>query len=84
MGKFKFEKQFRTENPQTVGETDSIFDLENYNEWLENKAEELLFEFDKINNAPLPYNEHENNVFVFETRKIARDANKILSNLDLV
>ena len=79
MGKFKFEKQFRDENPQTVGETDGYFDLGNYNEWLENKAEELLCEFNKIENAPLPYNEHENNVFVFETRAIARNANKILT-----
>ena len=79
MGKFKFEKQFRDENPQTVGETDSYFDLGNYNEWLENKAEELLSEFNKIENAPLPYNEYENNVFVFETRAIARNANKILT-----
>ena len=79
MGKFKFEKQFRAENPQTVGETDGNFDLANYNEWLEDKAGDLLFEFYKIERAPLPYNEHENNVFVFEVRKIARNANKILT-----
>ena len=79
MAKFKFEKQFRDENPQTIGETDSDFDLANYNEWLENKAEDLLFEFYKIEKAPLPYNQYENNVFVFETIAIARNANKILS-----
>ena len=84
MGKFKFEKQFRDENPQTVGETDGYFDLGNYNEWLENKAEKLLSEFYKIEIAPPPYNEHENNVFVFETKAIARNANKILNYLDFV
>lgn len=39
MSKFKFEKQFRAENPQTVGETDKHFDLDNYKDWLESKLE---------------------------------------------
>jgi ferric-dicitrate binding protein FerR (iron transport regulator) len=34
---YQFEKQFRLENPQTVGETDSHFDLDNYKDWLEQK-----------------------------------------------
>lgn len=34
---YQFEKQFRKENPQTVGETDSHFDLGNYKDWLEQK-----------------------------------------------
>ena len=33
----KFDKAFRRENPQTIGETDSHFDLSNYTEWLERK-----------------------------------------------
>ena len=34
---YKFEKQFRLENPQTIGETDKHFDLDNYKDWLELK-----------------------------------------------
>jgi hypothetical protein len=34
---YQFEKQFRLENPQTIGETDSHFDLDNYKDWLEQK-----------------------------------------------
>ena len=36
---FKYNKQFRELNPQTIGETDKDFDLENYKEWLELKLE---------------------------------------------
>jgi hypothetical protein len=36
---FKYEKQFRKEKPETVGESDAIFDLDNYREWLEDKIE---------------------------------------------
>lgn len=39
----KFEKQFRKENPQTIGETDSHFDLSNYVDWLEEKLTDLSF-----------------------------------------
>jgi hypothetical protein len=34
---YQFEHQFRKENPQTIGETDSHFDLDNYKDWLEAK-----------------------------------------------
>jgi hypothetical protein len=34
---YQFEQQFRKEMPQTVGETDSHFDLDNYKDWLEQK-----------------------------------------------
>lgn len=37
---FKYEKQFRKENPQTIGEVDAIFDLDNYKDWLEEKIED--------------------------------------------
>ena len=36
---YKYEKQFRVENPQTIGETDQQFDLSNYKDWLERKLE---------------------------------------------
>lgn len=39
---FKFEKQFRKDNPQTIEENDKHFDLSNYNEWLEKKHEESI------------------------------------------
>lgn len=34
---YKFEEQFRKDNPQTVGEKDKHFDLDNYKDWLEEK-----------------------------------------------
>jgi hypothetical protein len=43
---YKYEKEFRKENPQTIGETDKHFDLDNYKDWLEKKLEgtiETLF-----------------------------------------
>lgn len=40
---YKFEKEFRKEMPQTIGETDSHFDLDNYKDWLEQKLISLLF-----------------------------------------
>ena len=36
---YKYEEQFREENPQTIGETDQQFDLSNYKDWLERKLE---------------------------------------------
>lgn len=39
---YKFEKQFREENPQTIGETDKHFDLDNYKDWLENKMSRVV------------------------------------------
>lgn len=38
--KWQYEQEFRLDNPQTVGETDSYFDLDNYKDWLENKLTE--------------------------------------------
>ena len=37
----KFEKEFRKDHPETIGETDHTFDLLNYSEWLENKIERI-------------------------------------------
>ena len=34
---YQFEKQFRLEKPETIGEEDSVFDLENYKDWIEQK-----------------------------------------------
>ena len=33
--KWKFEKEFRLDKPETIGETDRRFDLDNYKDWLE-------------------------------------------------
>lgn len=33
--RYTFEEEFRLDHPETVGETDSHFDLENYKDWLE-------------------------------------------------
>lgn len=37
----KFEKTFRQEHPETIGETDKRFDEGNYTEWLEKKIVEM-------------------------------------------
>ncbi len=37
---YKYEQQFRKDNPQTIGETDKVFDLDNYKDWLQ----EMIFE----------------------------------------
>jgi hypothetical protein len=39
---YKYEKQFRAENPQTIEETDQQFDLSNYKDWLERKLEDAI------------------------------------------
>ena len=33
--RYTFEEEFRLDHPETVGETDVQFDLENYKDWLE-------------------------------------------------
>ena len=38
---WKFEEQFRKDNPQTIGETDKHFDLDNYKDWLEKKVSQV-------------------------------------------
>ena len=39
---YKYEKEFREENPQTIGETDRQYDLSNYKDWLERKLEDTI------------------------------------------
>lgn len=39
---YKYEEQFRKDNPQTIGETDKHFDLDNYKDWLEKELEYCL------------------------------------------
>ncbi len=39
MDKFKFDEQFRKDFPDTIGESDYLFDLSNYKDWLENELE---------------------------------------------
>jgi hypothetical protein len=33
--RYTFEEEFRLDHPETVGETDRDFDLDNYKDWLE-------------------------------------------------
>lgn len=40
--KWKFENEFRADNPETIGETDKEFDLDNYKDWLEQKLVKLF------------------------------------------
>ncbi len=41
----KYEKEFRAEHPETIGEKDSAFDMHNYYEWLEILFDKLESEF---------------------------------------
>jgi hypothetical protein len=38
----KYEKAFRKDHPETVGETDQTFDKANYTYWLESQLEKVL------------------------------------------
>ena len=38
---YKYEEEFRKDAPQTIGETDKHFDLDNYKDWLEYRMEIL-------------------------------------------
>lgn len=53
---WKFEKQFRESEPQTIGETDKHFDLDNYKDWLETKINEQA---EMINKLHLLLEEHQ-------------------------
>lgn len=50
---FKYEEQFRKENPQTIGETDVIFDLENYKDWLEEKLDDFINSMQEISTGEI-------------------------------
>jgi len=38
--KKKFDEEFRKEHPETIGETDQCFDLDNYADWMDKKLTE--------------------------------------------
>ena len=38
----KYEKEFRKDHPETIGETDRSFDMYNYSEWLEEKLDNWI------------------------------------------
>lgn len=38
----KFKKEFKSDHPETIGETDKEFDNHNYTEWLEKKLQSYL------------------------------------------
>lgn len=38
---WKYEQEFRIDKPETVGETDKHFDLDNYKDWLEEQIQAL-------------------------------------------
>jgi len=39
---WKYEKEFREAHPETIGEKDGYFDLDNYKDFLEDKLEKLF------------------------------------------
>ena len=45
---FIFEKQFRRDKPENIGETDSIFDLDNYKNWLEEKLQNCIDTMEEV------------------------------------
>ena len=57
---FQFNEEFRKDHPETIGETDSHFDLDNYKDWLESKLEkanhalnELVFIVDQYSKGEM-------------------------------
>ena len=40
----KYDAEFRLQRPETIGETDHVFDLLNYVDFLENKIEQNAFD----------------------------------------
>lgn len=44
----KFEKEFRKEHPETLGETDRDFDRANYIDWLEQKIDKAQNQNQKL------------------------------------
>ena len=47
----KHKEQFRIAHPETVGETDSHFDLSNYADWLDNEYDEAVRQRDELKEA---------------------------------
>ena len=47
--RYTFEEEFRLDHPETVGETDSHFDLGNYKDWLEAQLIEARKQLDLYN-----------------------------------
>lgn len=41
--RYTFEEEFRLDHPETVGETDRHFDLDNYKNWLEARKQLALY-----------------------------------------
>ena len=81
MSKFKFEKQFRSENPQTIRETDKYFDLDNYKDWLESKFKNDMIKFsewcsdnfgkyEKSQNTWYRYLEEDEDDFTYTTEQL--------------
>ena len=49
--KYRFEKEFRTAHPETLGETDAEFDLDNYKDWLEDEYCKILLNQANVDNT---------------------------------
>lgn len=60
---WKFEKEFRADHPETIGETDKEFDLDNYREWLEKQLKNCNLDIVSVSvlsvsKKPAAYVEH--------------------------
>ena len=74
---FKFNEQFRKDHPETIGETDSVFDLDNYKDWLELQIEKPVVMMDKNNNQI-----HEGERFKFEYLKELHNPIELIGSFD--
>lgn len=52
---YQFEKQFRFEKPETIGEEDSVFDLDNYKDWLEEKLIQSIIALEELSSKVKQY-----------------------------
>ena len=78
----KYEKQFRKDNPQTIGETDYAFDLNNYKDWLDEQHSQLLKQnnemrafLNKINNDYEAFSDLNSHGYGEELEKLIESTN---------
>lgn len=79
--RYTFEEEFRLDHPETVGETDSHFDLDNYKDWLEAQlieARKQLALYNVVGQSEQLKCEHKGRRTATELVEYCEDCKKIL------
>lgn len=71
----KFEKEFREAMPNTIGETDAHFDLDNYKDWLEEELTATREKLESLSKQP----ERFKGKFIADTPEAREHAEKVFS-----